>query len=203
MNMEWVEPITLKGKFISLIPLDPSHEEGLIEAINDGNISNVWYARVPSAEKMGKEIKNRLEQQSIGAMLPFTVVDSTTREVLGMTCYQTIDEPNKRVEIGFTWYRKSCQRSPTNTEAKLLLLSHAFEQLGTIAVGFKTNYFNTESRRAIERLGAKLDGILRNHMILQGGILRDTCYYSIIQSEWPTVKTHLRWLLETKYDKHE
>ncbi|MGJ8515124.1 GNAT family N-acetyltransferase [Carnimonas bestiolae] len=195
----WAEPVTLQGKVVTLVPLQQAHEEELRAALQEGDLANVWYARIPTPETIGAEIRRRLALAERGEMLPFTVIDSNSGKTIGMTSYQLLDEANKRVEIGFTWYCKSAQRTAANTEAKLLLLSHAFEQLGAIAVGFKTNFFNRESRRAIERLGAKLDGVLRNHMILDGGIIRDTCYYSIIQNEWQAVKVHLRWLLNNKY----
>jgi RimJ/RimL family protein N-acetyltransferase len=128
-------------------------------------------------------------------MLPFAAVDNTTGKAVGMTTYMNIDAPNKRVEIGSTWYGRSVQRSDLNTQCKRLLLTHAFEALGCIAVEFRTHFFNHQSRRGIERLGAKLDGILRSHQIAPNGTLRDTCVYSIIAAEWPTVKAHLNYQL--------
>ena len=129
-------------------------------------------------------------------MLPFTVVDGATGKAAGMTTYMNIDAPHRRVEIGSTWYRKGVQRTDLNTHCKLLLLTHAFEKLDCIAVEFRTHFFNQQSRRAIERLGAKLDGILRNHQRTPNGKLRDTCVYSIVAAEWPTVKAHLEWQLQ-------
>jgi RimJ/RimL family protein N-acetyltransferase len=128
-------------------------------------------------------------------MLPFAVRDTRTGKVVGMTSYWNVEEAHRRVEIGGTWYRKSMQRTPLNTECKLLLLTHAFESLDCICVELRTHFFNHPSRRAIERLGAKLDGILRSNQILPNGNIRDTCVYSIIAAEWPTVKTHLLWKL--------
>ena len=128
--------------------------------------------------------------------MPFTVIDRASGRGAGMTNYLNVDAVNRRVEIGGTWYRKSLQRTAINTEAKLLLLQHAFETLNCIAVEFRTHFFNHQSRRAIERLGAKLDGVLRSHQIASNGTLRDTCVYSIVASEWPTVKGHLKWQLE-------
>jgi RimJ/RimL family protein N-acetyltransferase len=148
---------------------------------------------------MAAEITRRLDLQAKGSMCPFAVIDPATNQAVGMTTYMNIDAANRRVEIGSTWYRQSVQRSPLNTEAKRLLLAHAFEQLNCIAVEFRTHFFNQQSRRAIERLGAKLDGVLRSHQInphpLGAGALRDTCVYSIIASEWPNVKTHLDYQL--------
>jgi RimJ/RimL family protein N-acetyltransferase len=129
-------------------------------------------------------------------MLPFTIIDKKSGQAVGMTTYMNIDASNLRVEIGSTWYRKSVQRSPINTECKLLLLRHAFEELNCICVEFRTHFINFQSRRGIERLGAKLDGILRSNMIMANGTVRDTAVYSIISSEWPQVKAHLEWQLE-------
>lgn len=193
-NNKWKEPFQASGRWVSLIPLAPEHEEGLMDAVRDGESWKLWYARVPSPEGMGSEINRRLELARAGRMMPFTVKDRAGR-IVGMTTYQLLDPVNRRVEIGYTWYAASVQRTPLNTEAKWLLLGHAFETLDCIAVGFTTSSFNEPSRRAIERLGAKLDGILRNHSILPGGIIRDTCYYSILDSEWPAVKQHLSWKL--------
>jgi len=133
-------------------------------------------------------------------MLPFTVIDNTLAKPVGMTTFMNIDAANRRVEIGSTWYRKRVQRSDVNTHCKLLLLTHAFETLDCIAVELRTHFFNHQSRRAIERLGARLDGILRNHQRATNGTLRDTCVYSIIATEWPTVKAHLTWQLQRPRD---
>lgn len=140
---------------------------------------------------MRDEIERRLSLQRSGSMLPFVVIDARSGRAVGMTTYMDIDAANRRVEIGSTWYRKSVQRTAINTECKLLLLQHAFEALDCIAVEFRTHFFNHQSRRAIERLGAKLDGVLRNHRRASDGTLRDTCVYSIIAPEWPTVRSHL------------
>jgi RimJ/RimL family protein N-acetyltransferase len=144
---------------------------------------------------MRADIERRLTLQAAGSALPFAVLDATTSEAVGMTSYLNIDAASRRLEIGSTWYRASHQRTALNTECKLLLLNHAFEAKACIAVEFRTHFLNRESRRGIERLGAKLDGILRNHMIMANGTLRDSCVYSIIAAEWPTVKTHLSWQL--------
>jgi RimJ/RimL family protein N-acetyltransferase len=168
-----------------------------VEAVKDGELWRHWYTLIPSPEKMGEEIKRRLKLQDQGSMLPFAVMASG--KAVGMTTYMNIDAPNKRLEIGSTWYRANVQRTPLNTECKRLLLTHAFEQLQCIAVEFRTHFFNQQSRRAIERLGAKLDGILRNHAINTHpdavGALRDTCVYSILNTEWPSVKAHLDYQL--------
>jgi len=193
--MSWLSPIELQGTHCALKPLAAEHHDGLVEAANDGDLSKLWYTAIPSAEGMRAEIARRLDLQAKGSMLPFTSFDTDGR-IAGMTTYMNVDAANKRVEIGSTWTAARMQRSPFNTECKLLLLGHAFEQLGCIAVEFRTHFFNQQSRRAIERLGAKLDGILRNHARAANGTLRDTCVYSILESEWPTVKAHLQWQLD-------
>jgi RimJ/RimL family protein N-acetyltransferase len=162
------------------------------EALRDGELWRLWYTSAPAPEAMEADIARRLALQAAGSMLPFTVMDAAGVPV-GMTTYMNIDAPNKRVEIGYTWYAKRVQRSALNTEAKLLLMTHAFETLGCVCVEFRTHFMNAASRRAIERLGAKLDGVLRNNAISPNGTLRDTCAYSVIASEWPTVKAHLEW----------
>jgi RimJ/RimL family protein N-acetyltransferase len=190
----WPEPISLAGAHARLEPLSHEHRTGLIDAVKDGELWRLWYTAVPAPEGMDKEIDRRLELQSRGSMLPFTVFDGAG-VIAGMTTYMNIDAANRRVEIGSTWYAKRVQRTALNTQCKLLLLTHAFERLDCIAVEFRTHFFNRASRRGIERLGAKLDGILRNHQIGYDGTLRDTVVYSIIAGEWPTVKQHLTYSL--------
>ncbi len=192
--MSWMNAVELHGAHCSLKPLAPEHHDGLVEAANDGDLSKLWYTAIPGPERMRAEITRRLDLQAKGSMLPFTSVDGAGR-IAGMTTYMNIDAVHQRVEIGSTWTAARLQRSPFNTECKLLLLGHAFEALGCIAVEFRTHFFNQQSRQAIERLGAKLDGILRNHQRASNGTLRDTCVYSILESEWPTVKAHLQWQL--------
>jgi RimJ/RimL family protein N-acetyltransferase len=194
--MTWLSPVTLKGRHVELSPLAHAHIEGLIESVRDGELWRLWYTAIPSPEGMRAEIDRRLGLQAAGLMLPFTVIDPATGKPAGMTTYMNVDAANRRVEIGSTWYRRSVQRTPLNTEAKRLLLTHAFETLDCIAVEFRTHFMNTQSRRGIERLGAKLDGILRSHQRMADGTLRDTCVYSIIAAEWPTVKQHLTWQLD-------
>ena len=193
--MTWLEPVTLSGASVRLEPLEQRHCGDLIEAVKDGELWRLWYTSIPAPEKMEAEIDRRRGLQASGSMLPFAVVDPASGKAVGMTTYMNVDAVNKRVEIGSTWYRRSVQRTPINTQCKLLLLTHAFESLDCIAVEFRTHFFNHQSRRGIERLGAKLDGILRSHQIASDGTLRDTCVYSIIASEWPTVKSHLNWQL--------
>ena len=198
--MAWPEPVTLRGARVTLEPLAHRHQADLVEAVKDGELWQLWYTFIPPPEKMAAEIDRRLGLQAAGSMLPFAVIDNTTGKAVGMTTYMNIDAANKRVEIGSTWYRKAVQRTPLNTQCKLLLLTHAFEALGCIAVEFRTHFFNQQSRRGIERLGAKLDGILRSHQLATNGTLRDTCVYSIIASEWPTVKASLDWQLARPRD---
>jgi len=193
--MSFLEPVTLKGSHVTLTPLTLDHHDDLVEAVRDGELWNLWYTIIPEPAKMRAEIERRLGLQSKGAALPFAVMDPAMGKAVGLTSYLNIDAANRRVEIGATWYRASLQRTPLNTEAKLLLLTHAFEAKNCIAVEFRTHVVNQQSRRGIERLGAKLDGILRNHMVMANGTLRDTCVYSIVAPEWPTVRSHLTYQL--------
>src|SRR5258708_3391787 len=194
--MTWLTPFTLTGRHVTLEPLSQNHHDDLVDAVKDGELWDLWYTWIPKPEGMRAEIDRRLDLQKQGAMLAFAVVHKASGKAVGMTTYMNVDSVNRRVEIWSTWYRKSVQRTPVNTECKLLLLTHAFESLNCIAVELRTHFFNQESRRAIERLGAQLDGVLRNHQLAANGTLRDTCVYSIIAGEWPTVKAHLGYLLK-------
>lgn len=185
-----LDPVALSGRHVELVPLSHAHHDGLAEAVRDGDLWALWYTSIPRPEAMAAEIDRRLGLQQTGWMLPFTVFDRTGR-IVGMTTYMNIDHAGPRLEIGATWYASSVQRTPLNTEAKLLLLSHAFETLDCLAVELRTHFMNHQSRRAIERLGAKLDGVLRQHMRMPNGTLRDTCVYSIIALEWPAVRAGL------------
>lgn len=193
--MALTTPVTLRGTHVVLEPLQAGHETELAEATRDGELWNLWYTIVPRPEKMAAEIERRLSLWRQGSMLPFAVRSQPAGELVGMTTFLNFDAGTRRVEIGSTWYAKRVQRTALNTEAKLLLLSHAFETLECVAVEFRTHFFNHQSRQGIERLGAKLDGILRQHMRMADGTLRDTCVYSIISPEWLTVKSHLQWQL--------
>ena len=193
--MSFLTPVTLKGRHATLAPLSADHLAGLQDAARDGELWKLWYTAVPSPEGMAAEIERRLGLLAKDAMLPFTVVDADGR-IAGMTTYMNVDGPNRRVEIGSTWYASRVQRSALNTECKLMLLAHAFDTLNCIAVEFRTHRLNTQSRRAIERLGAQLDGILRSHQISPNGSLRDTAVYSIVAAEWPTVRAHLQFQLQ-------
>src|SRR6266702_2342383 len=161
--MPWLEPLSLGGPYAQLKPLSQDHCDGLSEAVKDGELWKLWYTFIPRPEDMGKEIDRRLSLQAAGSMLPFTVFDADGK-IAGMTTYMNVDAANRRVEIGSTWYARRVQRSAVNTQCELLLLTHAFEKLNCVAVEFRTHFFNHQSRRGIERLGAKQDGILRNHV---------------------------------------
>ena len=189
-------PVTLTGRHVELVPLSMDHHDGLVDAVRDGNLWRLWYTTVPAPDEMAGEVARRLRLRDAGAMLPFTVLDGPGGRMVGMTTYMNIDPAGPRVEIGSTWYARRVQRGPLNTEAKLLLLAHAFEALGCLAVELRTHVLNAQSRRAIERLGAKLDGVLRSHSRAKDGSVRDTCVYSIIPYEWPAVRSHLAWQLE-------
>jgi len=187
--------VSLPGVHGSLVPLALSHHDELCDATRDGELWRLWYTAVPSPEGMRAEIARRLDLQAQGSMLPLAILDAAGKAV-GMTTYMNIDAANRRVEIGSTWYRKAVQRTALNTECKLALLTHAFDALDCIAVEFRTHVMNLQSRRSIERLGARLDGILRSHQIVRHpdaeGSRRDTCVYSILAHEWPMVKANLR-----------
>jgi len=188
--------VTLEGQRALLRPLQPDDAGPLGEAVKDGELWKLWYTNVPSPEDMAAEIDRRLAQRQAGVWMPFAIVELAGGQPVGMTNYMNIEASTPRLEIGATWYRASAQRTGLNTECKRLLLAHAFEVLDCLAVEFRTHFFNHQSRRAIERLGAKLDGIIRNHTRSREGLPRDTCVYSIIAGEWPTVKRHLDFQLE-------
>ncbi|HEY2969108.1 MAG TPA: GNAT family protein [Casimicrobiaceae bacterium] len=196
--MAFVEPVTLEGRHATLEPLAREHEADLRRAAADGELWRLWYTSVPAPETTGAYIAAALEMRAgLGAM-PFAVRDNATGDIVGCTRYFNVDAPNRRLEIGYTWYAQRAQRTEINTECKHLLLTHAFEKLKCIAVEFRTHWFNQASREAIARLGAKQDGVLRNHQISPDGSYRDTVVFSIIESEWPAVKQHLTFLLERK-----
>jgi RimJ/RimL family protein N-acetyltransferase len=192
----WPGDVTLTGQHVRLEPLSMDHLDDMQAAARDGDLHLLWYTTIPHADEMEAEITRRLSMRETGAMQPFAVIDQSNGHAVGMTTFMNVDAANKHVEIGSTWYAKSVQRSPLNTECKLLMMTHAFEVLDCIAVEFRTHFVNVQSRRAIERLGAKLDGVLRNHMVMANGSLRDTAVYSVINSEWPTIKAHLQFQLD-------
>jgi RimJ/RimL family protein N-acetyltransferase len=193
------QPVTLTGQYVTLVPLGTAHHDDLVEAVRDGELWRMWYTAIPTPQGVAAEITRRLGLQDQGSMLPFAVIENATGKAVGLTTYMNIDNGNRRVEIGSTWYRRRVQRTALNTECKMLLLQHAFEQLQCIAVEFRTHFFNQQSRAGIERLGAKLDGVLRSHQVNPHpdakGSLRDTCVYSVIAPEWPMVRAHLSYQL--------
>jgi len=191
---KFVQPVTLTGQHATLAPLSMEHAAGLREAAADGELHRLWYTSVPSPEGVEAEIARRLALQDQDSMQPFTVLDADGR-VAGMTTYMNIDGKNRRVEIGSTWYAKRVQRTALNTECKLMLLRHAFETVGCVAVEFRTNWLNHQSREAIARLGAKQDGVLRSQALTPEGVLRDTVVFSILAVEWPAVKRNLEYRL--------
>ena len=194
--MPFVEPVTLTGRHVRIEPLAREHDAGVRAAAADGELWRLWYTSVPSPEGTAAWFDAAFDAQTrLGAMV-FVIREIATGDVVGSTRYFNVDAANRRLEIGHTWYAKRVQRTAVNTECKLLLLTHAFESLACIAVEFRTSFFNFRSREAIERLGAKQDGILRNHAILPDGTLRDTVVFSIIAPEWPAVKRHLTYRLE-------
>jgi N-acetyltransferase len=198
--MAFVEPVTLVGRHVRIEPLAREHDAGIRAAAADGELWRLWYTSVPAPEKTDEWIDAALDvRERLGGM-PFVVRETATGDVVGATRYFNVDAANRRLEIGHTWYAKRVQRTAVNTECKLLLLTHAFEALDCIAVEFRTSFFNFRSREAIERLGAKQDGILRNHAILPDGTLRDTVVFSIIAPEWPAVKKNLLWRMTRPRD---
>jgi RimJ/RimL family protein N-acetyltransferase len=198
--MIWLTPTTLTGTHVTLAPLALEHRDQLAAAVADGRLWELWYTHVPDPDGMASEIERRLDLQRAGSMLPFTVIDHGSGKAVGMTSYMNVDPTHRRVEIGSTWYGRAVQRTALNTECKLMLLTHAFDVLDCIAVELRTHVLNRQSRAAIERLGAKLDGILRSHQRTRDGTLRDTAVYSITAAEWPTVRSHLRHQLSRPRD---
>lgn len=192
----WLEPTTLAGQHVTLIPLREEHADALVAAEQDGNLSSLWFTSVPNAETVHQYLAQAFAEQLAGRALPFAVIDNKTNDIIGSTRYCNAVANHNRLEIGYTWYKKSYQRSPVNTECKLLLLTHAFEQLNAIAVEFRTHWHNNSSRNAIARLGAKQDGVLRNHQRQADGTLRDTVVFSIVNTEWPGVKKNLMFKLD-------
>jgi RimJ/RimL family protein N-acetyltransferase len=188
-------PVHLRGRHAVLEPLARSHAGELAEAVRDGELWKLWFTSIPAPDAMAAEIDRRLALQAQGSMLPFAVLATATGRAVGMTTFMNIDAVHRRVEIGSTWYRAGVQRTALNTDCKRLLLAHAFDAWDCIAVEFRTHFFNHRSRAGIERLGAKLDGVLRSHQRLADGSLRDTCVYGITRAEWPAVRAHLDFQL--------
>ena len=186
-----LEPTTLEGHGVRLEPLADSHREGLVAAVQDGRLWELWYTVVPEPKDMAKYIADARAGHAEGKMLPWAVRELSTGEIVGTTRYHDCVLPIDRVEIGYTWYAQRWQRSHVNTACKLLLMTHAFETMGCKVVGLRTDSFNTRSQRAIEALGAKKDGVLRHHQARRDGSARDSVMYSILVHEWPDVKRHL------------
>ncbi len=189
--MNTPEPITLEGHGVRLEPLAREHHDGLVAAAIDGELWKLWFTSVPAPEETHAYISAALAGREAGHMLPWAVRDLATDTIVGSTRYHDIVPAIDRVEIGYTWYARRCQKTHVNTACKLLLLAHAFETLGCKVVGFRTDNFNFASQSAIEALGAKKDGVLRHHQARRDGTARDTVMYSILAGEWPDVKRHL------------
>jgi N-acetyltransferase len=190
--MAFLDPVTLTGERVTLEPLRPDHHDELVAAASDGRLWELWYTAVPSPQTMRADIDRKLAEPTT---LPFTVRRNDTGAVVGVTTYLNAEPEVPRVEIGATWTAGSAQRTGVNAESKLLMLSHAFDVLGCLAVEFRTHWHNLQSREAIARLGAKQDGVLRNHRRMPDGSLRDTVVFSILDTEWPAVRNGLRYRL--------
>lgn len=186
-----ISPVILEGQHVRLEPLKPKHEESLVAAAADGELWNSTVTIVPSRSTVSAYIEAALNGQTKGLELPFVIIRRSSGQVVGSTRFYNIDRDHRRAEIGYTWLGASAQRTSVNTEAKLLLLTHAFEVWGCVRVAFVTDVLNHQSRRAILRLGAKQEGILRNHMVMPNGRYRDSVYFSIIEAEWPQIKAQL------------
>lgn len=193
--MAFVEPVELRARGVLLTPLTLAHEAGLRAAAQDGELWNIRVTSVPEPENTRAYIEQALAMRDAGSRMPFAVVDEASGQLLGTSSYHDIVPALKRVEIGYTWYARSVQRSHVNTTCKLLLLTHAFETLGAAVVGWRTDNYNFASQRAIERLGAKKDGVIRHHAPRRDGTVRDTVLYSMLAGEWPEAKAQLLYLL--------
>ncbi len=196
MNMKaWLNDIELTGDAVKLVPLRVEHKQALIDAASDGNLWNLWFTSVPSEESIDEYLSDALNEKAINRSLPFVVIDQSSSKVIGSTRFCNAFN-NNRIEIGYTWYARRFQRTAVNSQCKYLLLCHAFETLKCIAVEFRTHWHNHASRTAIARLGAKQDGVLRNHYIDKDGVIRDTVVFSITQEQWPAVKQGLAFRLK-------
>lgn len=192
---DWLAETQLQSDRVLLEPLKITHADALVEAAADGNLWELWYTQIPSKSTINEYITHALSEKVEGRALPFVVIDTSSGNIIGCTRYCNADVDHKRLEVGYTWYAKSFQRSYVNTECKYLLLSHAFDKLGAIAVEFRTHWHNHPSRAGILRLGAKQDGVLRNHQVSTDGSYRDTVVFSILENEWLTVKKSLEYML--------
>ena len=194
--MAFVEPVTLSAHGVTLVPLSLEHEGGLKAAAADGELWKLRITSVPEPENTRKYIEDAMAMREAGNRFAFAVTDGTTGQVLGCTSYHDIVPAVRRMEIGWTWYAKSHQRTHVNTVCKLLMMGHAFDTLGCHVVGWRTDNYNFASQRAIERLGAKKDGVIRGHALRRDGTIRDTVMYSMRSGEWPEAKAQLLYLLE-------
>lgn len=191
----WIEPVTLQGRHVRIEPLAADHRAELDAAVADGDLHQLWYTSVPTKATMPAWIAGALKQREDTGAMPFVIRRTQDGKVVGTTRYFNISAEHRRLEVGHTFYGHSVQRTAVNSESKLLLLTHAFEVLDCLGVELRTHFMNQASRSAIERLGAKLDGILRSHQVMPDGSLRDTCVYSILAHEWSTVRSNLRFRL--------
>jgi len=192
----WCPPVTLRARGVLLRPLTLDDEAGLVAAAADGELWNIRVTSVPAPAETASYLRTALEMQAAGHRQPFTVVEEASGRIIGTTSYHDIVPALRRLEIGYTWYAQSRQRSHVNTTAKLLLMQHAFETLGSHVVGWRTDNFNHRSQQAIERLGARKDGVIRGHALRRDGTIRDTVMYSLRSGEWPEVKAQLLYLLD-------
>ncbi|OHU90206.1 MULTISPECIES: GNAT family N-acetyltransferase [Pseudoalteromonas] len=193
----WIKNVPLVGRWVTLIPLAMGHSEALKNAVQDGESWRLWYANVPKPEQMDDYVADAIVGAEQGNVA-YAVINNQSQQIVGTTRYYQVDGDNRRAAIGYTWYANSARRTAINTEAKLLLLENLFGQCNAVAVEFRTHFLNHTSRGAIERLGAKLDGILRAHQIMRDGSLRDTAVYSIVASEWPAVRNNLKYKLSSR-----
>lgn len=198
---KWFNEVVLETNNIKLLPLSITHKADLINASADGNLSDLWFISVPTINNIDNYIAKAIEDFKQDKGLAFIVVDKKANKVIGTTRYTNATPEHKRLEIGYTWYSQTFQKTYVNSECKLLLLTHAFEEMKAIAVEFRTNWYNFPSRNAIARLGAKQDGVLRNHQIMPDGSLRDTVVFSIIECEWKTCKRALKYKIEQIHKK--
>lgn len=189
---DWLQPLVLETELALLRPLQVEDGPALVTAASDGRLWELWYTQVPDAHSVASYVADALQEQQLGRALPFAIIERASGEVVGTTRYCHADAANRRLEIGYTWYASRCQRTALNTQCKLALLQHAFETLGCIAVEFRTHWHNQQSRAAIARLGAKQDGVLRSHRLEPDGARRDTVVFSILDSEWPSVRKSLQ-----------
>lgn len=192
----WLKPIRLQGQSVSLQPLELAHRDALLKVVQDDQLWKLWFTSIPNEPTIDQYLADALNEQQTGRGLPFVVILNSDQSIVGTTRFCHADTQHKRLELGYTWYAKRVQRTAVNTECKLLLLQHAFNDLGCIAVELRTHWLNHASRQAIARLGAKQDGILRNHRRMPDGSLRDTVVFSITDYDWPAVQKNLLFKLD-------